>query len=294
MHGTFNKFCKEINFSIPKHLEGSTLSEVVEQPDHDGEQPGKKMIFAINFFSLPTKAELLAFCEQTKTYFQPYKIDFQFTIINKNYSLERIYEILDFVFTYHQKTNLQDLLLPADINFHINTNTLLLEIQSKLKYQQLKNALPDLQNALAFFKLNDLKFDLQNRTTSLLEFEEQQFTSEHEAAVAQIQINGQTNGDNSNKNKSFQNKNARRYFKMAHKEFYDTHETYIMLEGLVVQFDMIITKNELMIYTINITDFDEAVVCKLFVRKETNWDLSWVEKNIYVSVFGEKKNWSKS
>ena len=289
MHGTFNKFCKEINFSIPKHLEGSTLSEVVEQPDHDGEQPGKKMIFAINFFSLPTKAELLAFCEQTKTYFQPYKIDFQFTIINKNYSLERIYEILDFVFTYHQKTNLQDLLLPADINFHINTNTLLLEIQSKLKYQQLKNALPDLQNALAFFKLNDLKFDLQNRTTSLLEFEEQQFTSEHEAAVAQIQINGQTNGDNSNKNKSFQNKNARRYFKMAHKEFYDTHETYIMLEGLVVQFDMIMTKNELMIYTINITDFDEAVVCKLFVRKETNWDLSWVEKNIYVSVFGEKK-----
>lgn len=50
MKETFNKFCKEIGFEIPQHLNGTILKEVIQEDSNEKDIFQRKLTFFIDFF----------------------------------------------------------------------------------------------------------------------------------------------------------------------------------------------------------------------------------------------------
>ena len=285
---TFIKFCKEIDFDIPKHWSGSTLNEVVEDKDF----VKKEILFNLSLFSLPTKIELIDFCDKTKKYFQPYSVNFKINFINKNYSADRIYQILDFYFFYFSNLDLKDSLNLADLDFNVNQNVLNINLFSHIRFNKVKQIRDKINECLIILELNDLIININNKTESIIEIDENNLLQQQQQEYKIIKSLKEKNSESKTKlSESFKtNSFKRKYFKVSHQEFYETHETFLMVEGKVFQYEIIYTKTDLSIHVIGITDHHEAIIGKLFLRSDQNWDLSWLKTDVYVSIYGEKKS----
>ena len=285
---TFIKFCKEIDFDIPQHWSGSTLNEVVEDKDF----VKKEILFNLSLFSLPTKIELIDFCDKTKKYFQPYSVNFKINFINKNYSADRIYQILDFYFFYFSNLDLKDSLNLDDLDFNVNQNVLNINLFSHIRFNKVKQIRDKINECLIIFELNDLIININNKTESIIEIDENNLLQQQQQEYKIIKSLKEKNSDSKSKlSESFKtNSFKRKYFKVSHQEFYETHETFLMVEGKVFQYEIIYTKTDLSIHVIGITDHHEAIIGKLFLRSDQNWDLSWLKTDVYVSIYGEKKS----
>ena len=285
---TFIKFCKEIDFDIPQHWSGSTLNEVVEDKDF----VKKEILFNLSLFSLPTKIELIDFCDKTKKYFQPYSVNFKINFINKNYSADRIYQILDFYFFYFSNLDLKDSLNLDDLDFNVNQNVLNINLFSHIRFNKLKQIRDKINECLIIFELNDLIININNKTESIIEIDENNLLQQQQQEYKIIKSLKEKNSESKSKlSESFKtNSFKRKYFKVSHQEFYETHETFLMVEGKVFQYEIIYTKTDLSIHVIGITDHHEAIIGKLFLRSDQNWDLSWLKTDVYVSIYGEKKS----
>lgn len=285
---TFIKFCKEIDFDIPQHWSGSTLNEVVEDKDF----VKKEILFNLSLFSLPTKIELIDFCDKTKKYFQPYSVNFKINFINKNYSADRIYQILDFYFFYFSNLDLKDSLNLDDLDFNVNQNVLNINLFSHIRFNKVKQIRDKINECLIIFELNDLIININNKTESIIEIDENNLLQQQQQEYKIIKSLKEKNSESKSKlSESFKtNSFKRKYFKVSHQEFYETHETFLMVEGKVFQYEIIYTKTDLSIHVIGITDHHEAIIGKLFLRSDQNWDLSWLKTDVYVSIYGEKKS----
>ena len=285
---TFIKFCKEIDFDIPQHWSGSTLNEVVEDKDF----VKKEILFNLSLFSLPTKIELIDFCDKTKKYFQPYSVNFKINFINKNYSADRIYQILDFYFFYFSNLDLKDSLNLDDLDFNVNQNVLNINLFSHIRFNKVKQIRDKINECLIIFELNDLIININNKTESIIEIDENNLLQQQQQEYKIIKSLKEKNSESKTKlSESFKtNSFKRKYFKVSHQEFYETHETFLMVEGKVFQYEIIYTKTDLSIHVIGITDHHEAIIGKLFLRSDQNWDLSWLKTDVYVSIYGEKKS----
>ena len=290
---TFNKFCKEINFEIPSHWQGSILNEVIHEEVAKANLFKQRIIFHLSLFSLASQKELTEFCDKTKQYFQPYDVVFKLDFQNKNYSASRLYELFKFYFEYFYEIKLNEMLNLEDLDFNINQNTLNINLFSHLKFNAIKKQNTKLHQALKDFDLDDLVLNINNKTESIIEVDEANILAKQQEEYQMIKTWKQANPGEQNKNKlsdSFiKNNNKRKYYKVSHSEFYQTHENFLMVEGWVFQYEIIYTKNDLQIHSIGITDYEEAISAKLFVRSDQNWDLSWLKKGIFVSIYGEKK-----
>ena len=285
---TFIKFCKEIDFDIPQHWSGSTLNEVVEDKD----LVKKEILFNLSLFSLPTKIELIDFCDKTKKYFQPYSVNFKINFINKNYSADRIYQILDFYFFYFSNLDLKDSLNLDDLDFNVNQNVLNINLFSHIRFNKVKQIRDKINECLIILELNDLIININNKTESIIEIDENNLLQQQQQEYKIIKSLKEKNSESKTKlSESFKtNSFKRKYFKVSHQEFYETHETFLMVEGKVFQYEIIYTKTDLSIHVIGITDHHEAIIGKLFLRSDQNWDLSWLKTDVYVSIYGEKKS----
>lgn len=292
MDGTFNKFCREINFNLPRHWEGSRLDEVVQDDGHGdwGDDQNRQIQFHFSLFSLPKRAELFEFVQKTSAYFQPYPVTFGLKILNRNYSCERLHELLGFYGDYFGHPDLVELVNPDDLTFNINTTTLAIEGRTRQKFVQLQQNQALIQQVWDFFGLDDLHWQLHDKTESMIAVDESQFHTTNQAEYDRIKrLKSHSDKINPNPGSSMHFKNHRKYYKVNHSEFYQTHETFVMVEGMIFQHDSIVTKNDLTIVTIGITDFEEAITAKVFIRSDSNWDLSWVKKHLYVTIYGERK-----
>ena len=285
---TFIKFCKEIDFDIPQHWSGSTLNEVVEDKDF----VKKEILFNLSLFSLPTKIELIDFCDKTKKYFHPYSVNFKINFINKNYSADRIYQILDFYFFYFSNLDLKDSLNLNDLDFNVNQNILNINLFSHIRFNKVKQIRDKINECLIILELNDLIININNKTESIIEIDENNLLQQQQQEYKIIKSLKEKNSESKSKlSDSFKtNSFKRKYFKVSHQEFYETHETFLMVEGQVFNYEIIYTKNDLSIHVIGITDHHEAIIGKLFLRSDQNWDLSWLKTDVYVSIYGEKKS----
>ena len=285
---TFIKFCKEIDFDIPQHWSGSTLNEVVEDKD----LVKKEILFNLSLFSLPTKIELIDFCDKTKKYFQPYSVNFKINFINKNYSADRIYQILDFYFFYFSNLDLKDSLNLDDLDFNVNQNVLNINLFSHIRFNKVKQIRDKINECLIILELNDLIININNKTESIIEIDENNLLQQQQQEYKIIKSLKEKNSESKTKlSESFKTDSfKRKYFKVSHQEFYETHETFLMVEGKVFQYEIIYTKTDLSIHVIGITDHHEAIIGKLFLRSDQNWDLSWLKTDVYVSIYGEKKS----
>ena len=285
---TFIKFCKEIDFDIPQHWSGSTLNEVVEDKDF----VKKEILFNLSLFSLPTKIELIDFCDKTKNYFHPYSVNFKINFINKNYSANRIYQILDFYFFYFSNLDLKDSLNLDDLDFNVNQNILNINLFSHIRFNKVKQIRDKINECLIILELNDLIININNKTESIIEIDENNLLQQQQQEYKIIKSLKEKNSESKTKlSDSFKtNSFKRKYFKVSHQEFYETHETFLMVEGQVFNYEIIYTKNDLSIHVIGITDHHEAIIGKLFLRSDQNWDLSWLKTDVYVSIYGEKKS----
>ena len=265
---TFIKFCKEIDFDIPQHWSGSTLNEVVEDKDF----VKKEILFNLSLFSLPTKIELIDFCDKTKKYFQPYSVNFKINFINKNYSADRIYQILDFYFFYFSNLDLKDSLNLDDLDFNVNQNVLNINLFSHIRFNKAKQIRDKINECLIIFELNDLIININNKTESIIEIDENNLLQQQQQEYKIIKSLKEKNSESKSKlSESFKtNSFKRKYFKVSHQEFYETHETFLMVEGKVFQYEIIYTKTDLSIHLIGITDHHEAIIGKLFLRSDQN------------------------
>lgn len=282
----FIRFCKEINFNIPDYLKESNLREVTQKYET------KQFSFCVDFFCLPNYDDLNIFFKKTCDFFKPWNVEWNIRIMNKNLSEKGIYEIVSFYFNHFLNENLSDLFNTNNLILNLNENVLNISVHSKLKLNLINEKLPSLKKSVAFFNLDNLQIKIKDFTQEILISEENNFWNTQKIEIQKIQ---QKRKEFSNKNEiqiknNYNNKkNKIKYFKISMEEFYYTEEQNLLIEGTIFQIDSLITKSELEIKTIYVTDYNEAVIAKIFIRKENNFNLSWLDKNKMAVIYGEKK-----
>ncbi len=287
MKKTFIKFCEQINFHITNELQDSLIRNV------NFTKNGHESIteFEVSFFSIPTKEQLEYFLEKSVLFFQPSVTKFNIDIINKNYSLERIYGLLAAGSKHIFQKQISDYLSLDLIDFDLNTNTLNINFDSLIKNNDFKQNI-DLDSILSFFNINDLTIVINNRSESIFDLNQeiQQKTDEilfKDLIAKRKEENKSKVSEKQNFNQF--NKFKKQYFKVSMEEFYSTHEQFLLVEGKIFSIDKVVTRTNLQIITLNITDEKEAIPSRFYVREKEANRFGDFNVGEYVSIFGEKR-----
>lgn len=294
MKGSFNKLCNEIKFNIPKHLEGSFLDEITQQDSIDGHEIKRKICLSLVFYSFPHEEELLEFCNKTANFFKPYIVEFAFNISIKNYTKTNLMGLINFYFHFFKNEDISVLISDENCDFNINKNILCFKMFSHVKFNLISQKKQQILDALSFFNIDDIEIQIENGTKSFIEVEEEKINKENEKEfrllleqrnVSKTNEKFQTN---TSKN-TFKNNSSKKYFQIPIKSFYDIEESFLLVEGMIFFKEMFTTKTNLKILTLQITDFEEALVAKFFLRDNED-QYAWIEPYKFVSIYGEKKS----
>lgn len=286
MKDAFSKFCEQINFTITPNLEGSLINNVslIEKDKETFTE------FNVTFFSIPSKEQLIYFLNKSLIFFQPSKTQFIISFANKNYSLQRIFDLFDVGFSFLFNKDINNYLNINNFSFDINSNNVVINFDTFFQYNEFKNLI-DINQIISFFNINDLKISIINNSEILFDqaIEKQNNVNQEELKKMLEQKKEVKNISNTNKNYNSFNRKDRKFFKISTEEFYLTHEQFVLIEGKVFNIEKIITKTNLKIVSIFITDQKEAIVAKYFVRENEEDKFDWIKNDIYISVLGEKK-----
>ncbi len=281
MNNAFINFCKEIKYTIPEYLvESEILSAVLNNNKFD---------ISINFFSVPTLNDFKIFLSKMKENFA-FEVNFKIKYINKNYTLQNIYDYLLFSFSFLQNEVIANIISKSDLNFD-NFKDLKINVHSNNKLRILNSKKPEMINNLSIFGFEsfDIIFvDLSSHALIEKSLEEE-FKKDKE--ILNDMVNKKNSSESKlNTNNLLKNKSmTKKYFAMKMKEFYLSEETNYIFEGVVFKKELFKTKTGMHILTLAITDYSEAVTIKNFIRNES--DLVQYEKvdiGVKIKVFGEK------
>lgn len=290
MEETFKKLCKEIEFEIPRHLEKSVIENVEEKSEVIDGKEIIKLEIGVNFFSLPSYDELKLFVKKTSKYFDTYKVELDLNIINKNYSKERILDLLLFGFEYFYNLDFSILINGSNVQFDINNFVLIIDVLTKTKlnlYNQYSNYIT---STLSKFKINDIEIKINDLSVNILLEEQKKYEENQKLEIEKLQsLSKNKNPNSSDKKPSNYYKPKNKFFKVSLEQFYSTEEMFLHVEGKVFSIEDIITRTQSTIKVIQITDDIEAITTKMFLRSDNKNDYSWIKEDVYVSIFGEKK-----
>ena len=96
MNKAFINFCKDIKYEIPEYLLESEILDAIFVDN--------KFDITFNFFSIPIIDDLKFFLDSIKQNFS-FKVSFNITYMNKNYTLQNIYDYLLFSFCKNENEN---------------------------------------------------------------------------------------------------------------------------------------------------------------------------------------------
>ncbi len=286
MEKAFIKFCQQINFEINDELKDSIIKKV-----NLTEKNNKPITeFEIHFFSIPTKEKLNEFFEKSSSFFLPSQVEFNLFFQNRNYSKERIKNLIEFGCKIVLDKNINDFIDENSMDFNINENTFLLKFNSLLELNNFNQNI-DLEKIKNFFNLDDLKFKIHDDSKWHFEQEMQKENENNKNEFNKlISQKYERNKIEQTKPQSFsQFKNNKKVFKILMEDFYTTEEKYLSIEGKIFNIEKIITKTKLTITMISITDGTEAIVAKYFLREGDKNIFDWLKIDMYICVSGEKK-----
>lgn len=277
MNKAFINFCKEIKYEIPEYLVESEILNVVLL--------NNKFDMTINFFSVPIIEDIKIFLSSIKNNFG-FEVNFQIKYMNKNYTLENIYNYLLFSFSYLQNEIIANIISKSDLNF-VDFKNLKINVHSNNKLRILKEKqqqMLDNLNKFGFDGLEIIFIDLSSHAIIEKTLEEE---DKRELGIWNDISKNKKNDQN---NKVLKNKSmTKKYFLMNMTEFYISEETNYIFEGIVFKKEIFKTKSGMHILTLAITDYLEAVTIKNFIRNEK--DLSQydaIDIGTKIKVFGEK------
>lgn len=279
MNKAFINFCKEIEYKIPEYLLESEISDAILL--------NNKFEININFFSIPHLDNFKEFLNKIKTNFN-FETKFKISYINKNYTLQNIYDYLIFSFLFLQNEAIGNIISKSDLNFDDYEN-LKIEVHSNNKWRILNDKKKQIKNNLKEFGFNGFKILFINLSShSIIE---KSLENENEKEIEELKnIINNRSIDKQNLNKVLKNKTGtKKYFAVKMEEFYISEEINFVFEGTVFKKDLFKTKTGMHILTLAITDYSEAIMIKNFIRNES--DLKQYEDidiNVKIKVFGEK------
>ncbi len=279
MNKAFINFCKDIKYEIPEYLLESEILDAIFVDN--------KFDITFNFFSIPIIDDLKFFLDSIKQNFS-FKVSFNITYMNKNYTLQNIYDYLLFSFSFLQNETIANIISKSDLNFNDFKN-LKIEVHSNNKLrilQEKKNEIMSNLSKFGFTGFEIIFIDLSSHAIIEKILAEE---SKNESGLLKSIVDNKKD-EKTNSNKFLQNKTtSKKYFSMNMEEFYISEETNYIFEGVVFKKDLFKTKTNMNILTLSITDYSEAITIKNFIRNES--DLSQYENidiGVKIKVFGEK------
>lgn len=279
MSNAFINFCKEIKYEIPDYLLESEILNVVLVEN--------KFDITINFFSIPIIEDIKEFFNVIKKNFE-FEVNFKITYMNKNYTLQNIYDYLLFSFSFLNNEAISNIISKSDLNFD-DFKTLKINVHSNNKLRILKAKYNQMINNLSKFGFEKLEiifvdlssYDLIEKTMEEENRKELGFFD----SIAKSKNNDKVNGDKFIKNKSM----AKKYFSMNMADFYISEEKNYIFEGVIFKRESFKTKTGAHILTLAITDYSEAITIKCFFREESDLNkYNAIDVGVKIKVFGEK------
>ncbi len=280
MNKAFLNFCKEIQYEIPEYLAESEISNV--------SLVNNQFNIHINFFSIPNVNDLKKFLKMMKNNFK-FEVNFLLNYINKNYTIQNIYDYLIFSSLFIQGETLSNIISKFDLKFD-NFKILTIEVHSENKIRILNKKKEQLLNNLKHFGFKG--FDIHFIDLSSQRIIEKNLENENEQDSKNLSniIKNSKIKEKTNNNKVLTNKNiAKKYFLAKMEDFYLSEETNFSFEGIIFKKELFKTKTGMHILTLAITDYSEAIIIKNFIRNES--DLKQYENiqiDVKIKVFGEK------
>ncbi|MGL4252197.1 MAG: hypothetical protein ACRCRQ_01410, partial [Metamycoplasmataceae bacterium] len=260
MNKAFINFCKEIKYTIPKYL--------IESDILNAELVNNKFKLDINFFSVPIIEDIKNFLQAMKDNFG-FDVDFKITYMNKNYTLQNIYDYLLLSFSYLNNETISNIISKSDLNFD-DFKSLKIDVHSNNKLRILKDKQQQIIGNLdkfGFVGIEIVLVDLSSYNLIQKKLEEEN-TNELKILneIAQKKNNTKTIEKSFIKNKLSTNK----YFAVSMEEFYKSEERNYIFEGIVFKKEIFKTKTGAHILTLAITDYSEAITIKNFIREESD------------------------
>ncbi|MGL5733092.1 MAG: hypothetical protein ACRCXE_03410, partial [Metamycoplasmataceae bacterium] len=279
MNKAFINFCKAIQYEVPDYLKESEIfnADLVEN----------KFNLGINFFSVPIIEDTKLFFKAMKENFG-FEVNFKISYLNKNYTLQNIYDHLLFSFSLLNNETIANIIAKSDLNFD-DFKTLKIDVHSKNKLRILKDKHKQMVQNLEKFGFVGLEivfvdlssYDLIQKTLEEENTNELKIFNE----IAQNKSNQKANESSFLKNKLSTNK----YFAVSMEEFYKSEERNYIFEGIVFKKEIFKTKTGAHVLTLAITDYSEAITIKNFIREESDLvQYDDVKIGIKIKVFGEK------
>ncbi len=278
MNKAFINFCKEIKYEIPEYLIESEISNAVFVDN--------TFNITFNFFSIPIIEDLKDLINSINNF--SFEVNFNITYINKNYTLQNIYDYLLFSFSFLQNETIANIIAKSDLNFDDFKN-LKIEVHSNNKLRILESKKIEMIRNLFQFGFEGFEIIFVNLSSHAIIEKTLEEESRNESNLLKSIVDNKKD-EQSNSNKVLKNKiESKKYFSIDMKEFYISEETNYIFEGVVFKKDLFKTKSNMHILTLSITDYSEALIIKTFIRNES--DLTQyddIEIGIKIKVFGEK------
>ncbi len=291
MKEAFKKFCKEINFEINFELEESIINDVslIEKKDISNNKIKQITNFDVSFFSIPTKDQLNEFIKKSIKFFNPTEVNFQFNFLNKNYSNERIYQVLQVGSNFLFKKDLNNYFSIENINYDLEQNSATIWFNSLIQHNLFENEI-NINQIVKLFSIDDLKINIINKSNHNFEELAKQEELNNKKDFELLKSMKKTEILGPKQNNNYLNKNSnKKYFKTSLTDFYGINEQFLLVEGKVFSIEKNITKTGMIVTSILITDEKEAILAKYFTREGNEDKYNWIQNGMKLSIFGEKK-----
>lgn len=280
MNEAFNKFCKDIKFEIPTYLQESKIINVENYIFEE------KFLIEIEFERFPNIFDFDNFLRLVKNNFQ-YNYEFKFTYRKINYDNIFFHSLITYIL--NQKIKTLNLFYSQNVKYHENNNTLDITLFNEELIQDFEKNKEFLIEKINWFGLNILieiidnskKNDILNEINleKAFAFKEHLKWQKENPPQEEIKEN----------NFKYKKKYNNSYFKTNIFELRESDEKKFLIEGEICSIDSIETKSGLVIFNLLISDQDEAIYAKSFLRKEEEISFyNSLNENDFIQITGTK------
>ena len=274
MNIAFSKFCKEIKFNPNSSWERVFLLNANL----------KNNVFSLHFQTddLIPLDEMKSFMDKLNKNFR-YKSKPEFSILRQPLDKNEIKKYINWVLSeiMMKKTMAQTLSnTPLKIDEVGNLTFTSLTHSDIEKYNEIKDRLLSILNKLGFTKLN-IKIEKCSNQKNIYETQEHEIARYLNKKTKTVKINNENKWINSNNNRSSN------YEKVEINQLRTFDKTHVETKGKIFSINSFITKQGITIFSIEITDFKEAILLKKFARDDSDVKFfQTLKKNDTIKVRG--------
>ncbi|MGL4343114.1 MAG: PolC-type DNA polymerase III [Metamycoplasmataceae bacterium] len=286
MEEAFKKFSFDINWQIPKYLLNSTITNVESVV-------GNEFIIDVFFSTVPEIEDLSNFLKSVKNNFQ-FKTKLNIDSKIKNYNKELIYKYLLYGYSEIYQIDLKEKILFSSIHYDVSNNVLSIKAFDQTIYDFLVIEQENIINVLKKLGIHGIKCHIIDLSKSIdidkvIEEENKELLSRFNDYQNQKNLNLTSSKNNSS---VFYKKSFNSFYESDIQGIYNSYESKFVIEGKLITKNKIQTKTNLIIYSLLISDFKEAIFCKAFLKNEEeikNYD-SLKEEQDFLRIYGQKNN----